>query len=67
METKWMERHFFEACLLPTHKGGQLSISDNQITARNCSEVTLMLYAATSYNGPRKSPSKEGKIRIRRS
>ena len=52
---------FFEACLLPTHKGGQLSISDNQITARNCSEVTLMLYAATSYNGPRKSPSKEGK------
>lgn len=52
---------FFEACLLPSHKGGTLSISNHQVTARNCSEVTLMLYAATSYNGPRKSPSKEGK------
>lgn len=52
---------FFEACLLPSHKDGQLSISGHQVIARNCSEVTLMLYAATSYNGPRKSPSKEGK------
>ena len=52
---------FFEACLLPSHKSGTLSISNHQVTARNCSEVTLMLYAATSYNGPRKSPSKEGK------
>ena len=52
---------FFEACLLPSHKGGTLSISNHQVTARNCSVVTLMLYAATSYNGPRKSPSKEGK------
>ena len=52
---------FFEACLLPSHKDGQLSISNHQVTARNCSEVTLMLYAATSYNGPSKSPSREGK------
>lgn len=52
---------FFEACLLPSHKGGQLSIEDNQLIARNCSEVTILLYGATSYNGPSKSPSKEGK------
>ena len=52
---------FFEACLLPSHKDGQLSISGHQVIARNCSEVTLLLYAATSYNGPSKSPSKEGK------
>lgn len=26
---------FFEACLLPSHKGGTLSISNHQVTARN--------------------------------
>ena len=53
---------FFEACLVPSsYKGGKVSIEGNQIIVQNCSEVTLMLYAATSYNGPRKSPSKEGK------
>lgn len=52
---------FFEACLLPSHKGGTLTISNDRLIVKGCSEVTLMLYAATSYNGPRKSPSKEGK------
>lgn len=52
---------FFEACLLPSHKDGELFISNHQVTAQNCSEVTLILYAATSYNGPSKSPSREGK------
>lgn len=52
---------FFEACLVPTYKGGKLSIENNRIVARHCKEVTLMIYAATSYNGPNKSPSKEGK------
>lgn len=52
----------FEACLVSSHhKGGTLSIENDQINAQNCSEVTLMLYAATSYNSPRISPSKEGK------
>lgn len=52
----------FEACLVPSHyEGGQLSIEQNQIIVRGCSEVTLMLYAATSYNGAHKSPSKNGK------
>lgn len=52
---------YFEACILSTHQGGKLTTTDNQLIAQGCSEVTLMLYAATSYNGPRKSPSKEGK------
>lgn len=52
---------FFEACLLPTHKSGKISIEKNRLNAQNCREVTLMIYAATSYNGVHKSPSKEGK------
>lgn len=52
---------FFEACLLSSHKNGKLVIENNQFIAQDCSEVTLVLYAATSYNGLHKSPSKEGK------
>lgn len=52
---------FFEASLTSAHKEGKLEIIDGQLVATNCQEVTLMLYAATSYNGPHKSPSKEGK------
>lgn len=52
---------FYEACLLPSHIEGELSVENNQLIAKNCKEVTLTLYAATSYNGPRKSPSKDGK------
>lgn len=52
---------FFEACLLPCHKGGKLTVKNNRIIARDCKEVTFTLCAATSYNGPHKSPSKEGK------
>ena len=51
----------FEACLISNHKGGKLVVENNQFIAQNCNEVTLMLYAATSYNGPNNSPSKEGK------
>lgn len=51
----------FEAALSVTHLGGELNIGKQTVEAKNCSEVTLLIYAATSYNGPDKSPSKEGK------
>lgn len=52
---------YFEACLTPIHRDGTLYIENNRLIAKGCSEVTLLICAATSYNGPRKSPSKEGK------
>lgn len=53
---------FFEAVLVPVaYKGGSLSSEGGKLYAENCSEVTLMLYAATSFNGPFRSPSREGK------
>lgn len=52
---------FFEACLLHTHKSGKMFIEKKRLIAQNCREVTLMIYAATSYNGVHKSPSREGK------
>ena len=51
----------FETCLAATHEGGSLKFTDQGLVAENCSGVTLMLVAATSYNGPHKSPSREGK------
>lgn len=51
----------FEACLVPSHKDGTLTIKENKLISKNCSEVTLVLYAATAYNGFDKSPTKEGK------
>lgn len=51
----------FEACLMPSHKDGSLELKGNTLVANDCSEVTLVLYAATGYNGYDKSPSKEGK------
>ena len=51
----------FETRLVPTNNGGRITITDKAIRAEGCDSVTLLLLAATSYNGPWKSPSREGK------
>ena len=51
----------FETRLAASNDGGSVTISDQGIAATNCNSVTLVLVAATSYNGPHKSPSREGK------
>jgi alpha-L-fucosidase 2 len=51
----------FETRLVPLNEGGRVAITDAAAVAENCDSVTLLLVAATSYNGPHKSPSKEGK------
>ena len=51
----------FETRLVPLSQGGRVTITDAGITAEGCDSVTLLLVAATSYNGPWKSPSREGK------
>ena len=51
----------FETRLVPVNQGGRITITDAGITADGCDSVTLLLVAATSYNGPWKSPSREGK------
>lgn len=51
----------FETRLVPVHQGGRVTISDTGIIAEKCDSVTLVLVAATSYNGPHKSPSREGR------
>jgi alpha-L-fucosidase 2 len=51
----------FETRLVPVNQGGRVTITDTAITAEGCNSVTLLLVAATSFNGPWKSPSREGK------
>lgn len=51
----------FETRLAPVHEGGRVTITDSAVVAEGCDNITLLLVAATSYNGPHKSPSKEGK------
>ena len=52
----------FESVLVPlSHRDGELTAGDGEIRAEGCSEVTLLLYAATSFNGFDRSPSREGK------
>jgi alpha-L-fucosidase 2 len=51
----------FEARLKMVHHGGRVTISDECMKAEGCDSVTLLFVAATSYNGPWKSPSREGK------
>ncbi len=51
----------FEARLMPVNQGGRATITDRGITAEGCDSVTLLFAAATSYNGPWKSPSRDGK------
>lgn len=50
----------FAVELRATSKGGHITISDGQLKAEGCDEVTLVLTAATSYNGFDKSPSRDG-------
>ena len=51
----------FETRLAAVPTGGRVRIADDAVTAEDCDSVTLLLVAATSYNGPHKSPSREGK------
>jgi len=51
----------FETRLVPLNQGGRVAITDAGITAEACDSVTLLLVAATSYNGPHKSPSRDGR------
>jgi alpha-L-fucosidase 2 len=51
----------FQTRLVPVNEGGRITITDKAIHAEGCDSVTLLLLAATSYNGPWKSPSREGK------
>lgn len=51
----------FEVCVRAVHTAGKLAVEANKIVAQDCKEVTLTLYAATSYNGPDASPSRNGK------
>jgi len=51
----------FETRLTALNHGGSVKVTDTGIVAENCNSVTLLLVAATSYNGPHKSPSLEGK------
>jgi alpha-L-fucosidase 2 len=51
----------FEMRLVASSTGGRLIVTNGVVLAKDCDSVTLMLVAATSYNGPRKSPSREGR------
>jgi alpha-L-fucosidase 2 len=50
----------FQARLMAANKGGTVRYTDAGVRAENCDLVTLLLAARTSYNGPHKSPSREG-------
>lgn len=51
----------WETVLVPlSHKGGDVCVRDGRIVADGCREVTLALMAATSYNGPDRSPGRDG-------
>jgi alpha-L-fucosidase 2 len=51
----------FEGRLVAESEGGSLRYTDAGVVADNCDAVTLRYVAATSYNGPHKSPSRDGK------
>ena len=51
----------FETRLAAVNEGGRVTITNGAVVAEGCDSVTLLLVAATSYNGPHKSPSMEGK------
>jgi hypothetical protein len=50
-----------ETRLVPVAEGGRVTVTDQGVAAEGCNAVTLLLVAATSYNGPDKSPSREGR------
>ncbi len=51
----------FEARLVAKNDGGKIRYTEVGVVAEKCDTVTLMFVAATSFNGPHKSPSHEGK------
>lgn len=51
----------FEIRLAARNEGGRVVVVNDVITADRCDSVTLLLVAATSYNGPHQSPSREGR------
>lgn len=51
----------FEGRLSAAAEGGSVRYTDAGVVAENCDAVTLVFVAATSYNGPQRSPSREGK------
>ena len=51
----------FESRLAATAEGGKIRYTGAGVIAENCDAVTLKLVAATSFNGPHKSPSLDGK------
>jgi alpha-L-fucosidase 2 len=51
----------FEARLVAEAEGGKIRYTTNGVVAEKCDAVTLRLVAATSFNGPHKSPSREGR------
>jgi len=51
----------FEADLQAFADAGKIVAENGALSAKDCDSVTLVLVAATSYNGFNKSPSREGK------
>jgi alpha-L-fucosidase 2 len=51
----------WETQLAAVGEGGDLRVTDSGLVAESCDAVTLMVVARTSYNGPDKSPSREGR------
>lgn len=51
----------FETRLQADQLGGTVNTQEDSLTANGCDQVTLKLVAATSFNGPWKSPSRDGK------
>lgn len=51
----------FKAVVVPLSGDGIVRADNEKIAVRGCGEITLLLFAATSYNGFDKSPSREGK------
>ena len=51
----------FETRLVAVPEGGSVSATDAGLVAENCNSVTLLLVAATSFNGANQSPGREGR------
>jgi len=51
----------FEGRLTAKNEGGKIRYTEDGVVVENCDAVTLLFLAATSYNGPHKSPSREGR------
>lgn len=51
----------FEVRLRAVAEGGRVSVTDRGISVSGANAVTFILVTATSYNGPRKNPGREGR------